>query len=178
MSTNRLYYRPTEGQFKHTFAVSKEESANFSIIHFNCRSLPSNYNKLKDSINALDFQFDVIIIINSFIFIQIIEYIVMSINTQFYNVQLHIIYICIHLGLPIARLQYFHNLLDIIPIEWTFMGLTEANINQAESLGTLPMLIGWNGLLLVDTSATDRPVAKHPFSIVFPTLTASLLSVQ
>ena len=26
------------------------------------------------------------------------------------------------------------------------------------------MLIGWNGLLLVDTSATDRPVAKHPFS--------------
>ena len=25
------------------------------------------------------------------------------------------------------------------------------------------MLIGWNGLLLVDTSATDRPVAKHPF---------------
>ena len=54
---------------------------------------------------------------NSFIFIQIIEYIIMSINTQLYNVQLHI-YICIHLGLPIARLQYFHNLLDIIPIEW------------------------------------------------------------
>ena len=42
--------------------------------------------------------------------------------------------------------------------------LTKANINQAESLGTLPMLICWNGLLLVDTSATDRPVAKHPFS--------------
>ena len=41
---------------------------------------------------------------------------------------------------------------------------TKANINQAESLGTLPMLIGWNGLLLVDTSATDRPVAKHPVS--------------
>ena len=41
---------------------------------------------------------------------------------------------------------------------------TKANINQAESLGTLPMLIGWNGLLLVDPSATDRPVAKHPFS--------------
>ena len=42
--------------------------------------------------------------------------------------------------------------------------MTKANINQAESLGTLPMLIGWNGLLLVDTSATDRPVAKHPLS--------------
>ena len=42
----------------------------------------------------------------------------------------------------------------------------KANINQAESLGTLPMLIGWNGLLLVDTSATDRPVAKHPFSYI------------
>ena len=42
------------------FSVSKEESTNFSIIHFNCRSLPSSYNKLKDSINALDVQFDVI----------------------------------------------------------------------------------------------------------------------
>ena len=32
----------------------------------------------------------------------------------------YIMYNCIyiHLGLPIARLQYFHNLLDIIPIEW------------------------------------------------------------
>ena len=49
-----------------------------------------------------------------YIIIQIIEYIVMSINTQLYNVQLHIY---IHLGLPIARLQYFHNMLDIIPIE-------------------------------------------------------------
>ena len=58
MSTNSLYH--TEEQFKHKFAVPKEESANFSIIHFNCRSLPSNYNKLKDSIKALDFQFDVI----------------------------------------------------------------------------------------------------------------------
>ena len=58
MSTNSLYY--TEEQFKHKFAGSKEESTNFSIIHLNCRSLPSNYNKLKDCINALDFQFDVI----------------------------------------------------------------------------------------------------------------------
>ena len=58
MSANSLYY--TEEQFKHKFALPKEESANFSIIHFNCRSLPSNYNKLKDSITALDFQFDVI----------------------------------------------------------------------------------------------------------------------
>ena len=41
---------------------------------------------------------------------------------------------------------------------------TKVYVNQAESLGTLPMLIGWNGLLLVHTSATARPVAKHPFS--------------
>ena len=58
MSTNSLYY--TEEQFKHKFAAPKEEGANFSIIPFNCRSLLSNYNKLKDSITALDFQFDVI----------------------------------------------------------------------------------------------------------------------
>ena len=43
-----------------TFPVSNEESANFSIIHFNCRSLPSSYNKLKYCINTLDLQFDVI----------------------------------------------------------------------------------------------------------------------
>ena len=51
MSTNNLYY--TEEQFKQKFVKSKEETANFSIIHFNCQSLPSNYNKLKDSITAL-----------------------------------------------------------------------------------------------------------------------------
>ena len=54
MSTNSLYY--TDEEFKFKFAVPKEESANF-----NCRSLPSNnYNKLKDSINALYLKFDVI----------------------------------------------------------------------------------------------------------------------
>ena len=57
---NIYVYYYTEEQFKHKFAGSKEESTNFSIIHLNCRSLPSNYNKLKDCINALDFQFDVI----------------------------------------------------------------------------------------------------------------------
>ena len=42
LSTNSLYY--TEEQFKQKISKSKEETANFSIIHFNCRSLPSNYN--------------------------------------------------------------------------------------------------------------------------------------
>ena len=58
LSPDSLYY--TEEQFKQKIAKPKEETANFSIIHFNCRSLPSNYNKLKDSITALDFHFDVI----------------------------------------------------------------------------------------------------------------------
>ena len=58
LSTDSLYY--TEEQFKQKFAKPKEETANFSIIHFNCRSLPSNYNKLKYSITALDLHFDVI----------------------------------------------------------------------------------------------------------------------
>ena len=47
LSTDSLYY--TEEHFKQKIAKPKEETANFSIIHFNCRSLPSNYNKLKDS---------------------------------------------------------------------------------------------------------------------------------
>ena len=53
--------------------------------------------------------------------------------------------------------------LSYYPLQSTVC-ITKANVNQAESLGTRSMLIGWNGLLLVDTSATARPVAKHPFS--------------
>ena len=48
LSMSSLFY--TEEQFKHKFAVSNEGSASFSIIHFNCRSLATNFNKLKDSI--------------------------------------------------------------------------------------------------------------------------------
>ena len=40
----------------------------------------------------------------------------------------------------------------------------KANINQAGYLRTLSMLIGWNGLLLVDTSATARSGPTHSFS--------------
>ena len=57
LSTNSLCY--TEELFKKKIAKSKEETANFFMIHFNCRSLPSNYNKLKDSITTLDLHFDV-----------------------------------------------------------------------------------------------------------------------
>ena len=60
VSPNSLYY--TDEQFKHKFALTSEGAANFSIIHFNCRSLASNFNKLKDSIKALGLQFDVIAI--------------------------------------------------------------------------------------------------------------------
>ena len=60
MSPNSLYY--TDEQFKHNFALTSEGVANFSIIHLNCRSLASNFNKLKDSIKVLGLQFDVIAI--------------------------------------------------------------------------------------------------------------------
>ena len=53
---------------------------------------------------------------------------------------------------------------QVICIVACHVPLNKAYVNQAESLGTLPTLIGWNGLLLVDTSATARLVAKHPFS--------------
>ena len=58
LSMNSLFY--TEEQFKHNFVVSTEGLTNFSIIHFNCRSLASNFSKLKNSIKALGLQFDVI----------------------------------------------------------------------------------------------------------------------
>ena len=55
---NSLFY--TEEQFKHKFAVSTGGFTNFSIIHFNCRNLASNFSKLKDSIIALELQFELI----------------------------------------------------------------------------------------------------------------------
>ena len=57
-----MYLYTTDEQFKHKFALTTEGVANFSIIHFNCRSLASNFNKLKDSTKALGLQFDVIAI--------------------------------------------------------------------------------------------------------------------
>ena len=58
LSVSSLYY--TDDQFKHTFLNTKQGIQQFSLIHFNYRSLPSNCSKLKESISALDFKFDVI----------------------------------------------------------------------------------------------------------------------
>ena len=55
LSVSSLYY--TDDQFKRIFFNSKQGNQQFSLIHFNCRSLPS---KLKESISALDFKFNVI----------------------------------------------------------------------------------------------------------------------
>ena len=51
-----LYY--TEEQFKYKFRSPKGKG--FSIIHFNCRSISSNFSKLKDSVFGLELEFDVI----------------------------------------------------------------------------------------------------------------------
>ena len=58
LSVSSLYY--TEDQFKRKFITSRQGIQQFSLIHFNCRSLPSNCSKLDESISALDFEFDVI----------------------------------------------------------------------------------------------------------------------
>ena len=55
-----LYY--TESEFKEHFEFKQKGSCSFSLIHFNCRSMASNFDKLKDSVKGLDFPFDVIAI--------------------------------------------------------------------------------------------------------------------
>ena len=56
LTVDSLYF--TEEQFKQKCAATG--IGQFSLIHFNCRSLASNFIKLKDSITALEFKFDVI----------------------------------------------------------------------------------------------------------------------
>ena len=58
LSVSSLYY--TDDQFKRKFLNTKQGIQQFALIHFNCRSLPSKCSKLKESISALDFKFDVI----------------------------------------------------------------------------------------------------------------------
>ena len=58
ISVDSLYY--TESEFKEHFEFKQKGSSNFSLVHFNCRSMASNFDKLKDSVKALDFPFDVI----------------------------------------------------------------------------------------------------------------------
>ena len=55
-----VYIIPKNNSNTNLLVRKKKVPTFLSIIHLNCRSLPSNYNKLKDCINALDFQFDVI----------------------------------------------------------------------------------------------------------------------
>ena len=40
--------------------LNKKGSYNFSLVHFNCRSMASNFDKVKDSLKGLDFPFDVL----------------------------------------------------------------------------------------------------------------------
>ena len=62
---NSLYY--TEEQCNNKFSRDKISNQQFSIIHFYCRSLSSNYNNLKDSITALELKFDVIALSESWL---------------------------------------------------------------------------------------------------------------
>ena len=55
---NSLYY--TESGFNEHFKFKQKGCSNFSLVHFNCRSMASNFDKLKDSVKGLDFPFDVI----------------------------------------------------------------------------------------------------------------------
>ena len=51
---------PIQGVNLKNILNKKEVSYNFSLVHFNCRSMASNFDKVKDSLKGLDFPFDVI----------------------------------------------------------------------------------------------------------------------
>ena len=63
LTVDSLYF--TEEQFKQKFASTV--IGQFSLIHFNCRSLASNFIKLKESITSLEFKFDVIALSESWL---------------------------------------------------------------------------------------------------------------
>ena len=63
LTEDSLYF--TEEQFKQQFASTGIGQC--SLIHFNCRSLASNFIKLKDSITSLQFKFDVIALSESWL---------------------------------------------------------------------------------------------------------------
>ena len=65
ISVDSLYY--TESEFKEHFEFKQKGSSNFSLVHFNCRSMASNFDKLIDSVKALDFPFDVIAVSESWL---------------------------------------------------------------------------------------------------------------
>ena len=58
LSVSSLYY--TEDQLKNKCKASKQGIQQFSLIHFNCRSLPTNCSKLNETISTIYFQFGVI----------------------------------------------------------------------------------------------------------------------
>ena len=63
LTVDSLYF--TEEQFKQKFSATG--IGQFSLIHFNCRSLASNFIKLKESITTLEFKFDVIALSESWL---------------------------------------------------------------------------------------------------------------
>ena len=60
VNVDSLYY--TDDEFNTKFIPKSEGLSNFSIIHFNTRSMAANFNKLKACIAQLDYKFDVIAI--------------------------------------------------------------------------------------------------------------------
>jgi hypothetical protein len=56
LNINSLYY--TEDKFKHKFCTYT--NSNFSLIHFNCRSLSANFEKMVSCLSELEFNFDII----------------------------------------------------------------------------------------------------------------------
>ena len=63
LTVDSLYF--TEEQFKQKCASTG--IGQFSFIHFNCRSLASNFIKLKESITSLEVKFDVIALSESWL---------------------------------------------------------------------------------------------------------------
>ena len=63
VNVDSLYY--TDDEFNTKVVPKSEGLSNFSIIHFNTRSMAANFNKLKACIAQLDYKFDVIAIIET-----------------------------------------------------------------------------------------------------------------
>ena len=60
LNVDSVYAYYTEDELNDKIVSKMQADSTFSIIHFNARSMPANFNKLKSVSSSFDFTFDVI----------------------------------------------------------------------------------------------------------------------
>ena len=79
-------------KFNETF----KQDHGLSIIHFNCRSLPHNSDKVKETLNDMKTTFDVIALTETWLNnVNMNEYSIMTLTIQSEKIKLEVVWLCI-----------------------------------------------------------------------------------